>query len=80
MESISQNQNKFWFLSTLPYNFGNVFNMVTGCKLDISLLFSFLSSTGKTDVTLENSGETVFSARVQSLNQKRSKKISYNFF
>lgn len=80
MESISQNQNQFWFLSTLPYNFENVFNMVTGCKLDISLLFSFLSSTGKTDVTLENPGETVFSARVQSLNQKRSKKISYNFF
>ena len=60
MESISQNQNQFWFLSTLPYNFENVFNMVTGCKLDISLLFSFLSSTGKTDVTLENSGKTVF--------------------
>ena len=34
--------------------------MVTGCKLDILLLFRFLSSRGKTDVTLENSGKTVF--------------------
>ena len=42
------------------YNFENLFNIVTGCKGDISLWFSLLSSRGKTIVTVKNSGKTLF--------------------
>ena len=47
------------------YNFENLLNMVTSCKVNVSLWFSLLSSRGKTNVTVKNSGKTLFYAGVQ---------------